>query len=210
MSSEQSCRMPERSRVLVNVIDVESTCWERQQAQDQISDIIEIGITVLDFETLDILSTESIIIKPKHSTVSKFCTGLTTITQEFVDGHGITFEEAAEVLKSRYSPKERLFASWGNYDRKQFEKQFALHGIPYVFGPKHLNLKALFAKCYQLKREVGMDSALKLARIPLQGTHHRGGDDSLNIAKLFSHVIEGRSSFPEFQAAFEQMRSDLP
>lgn len=193
----------------MNVIDVESTCW-KSQCRDQISDIIEIGITVLDFETLEIISTESIIIKPKHSTVSEFCTQLTTLTPEFVEKNGISFAEAAEILQGKYSPKDRLFASWGDYDRKMFERQFELHGLPYVFGSKHLNIKALFAKCHELKRGVGMDSALRIAKLPLEGTHHRGGDDSRNIAKLFAHLMEGQRSIPQFRKAFKEMQENLP
>jgi inhibitor of KinA sporulation pathway (predicted exonuclease) len=201
--------MPARPRTLVNVIDVESTCW-KPFPKDQISDIIEIGITVLDYETLEILSTESIIIKPKHSTISEFCTQLTTLTPEFVEEHGIAFAEAASILEAKYDPKNRLFASYGNYDRKMFQKQFELHGLPYAFGEKHLNIKSLFASAHALRREVGMDSALRAAGIPLQGTHHRGGDDSRNIAALLAHVVAGQHANPQFRAALAQFAAHLP
>ena len=200
-----------KPRILVNVIDVESTCWRSDsEARGQTSDIIEIGITVFDFETLDIISTDSIIIKPKHSSVSEFCTELTTITPAFVEENGKSFAEAADILRSKYAPKDRLFASWGNYDRKMFQAQFELHGIPYVFGDKHLNIKALFAECYKLKKQLGMDAALRMVGIPLEGTHHRGADDSRNIAKLLAHIVDGQRTDPQFRSAFHTMRACLP
>ena len=205
MQSEKSAR----PRTLVNVIDVESTCW-KPFSKDQISDIIEIGITVLDYESLEIVSTESIIIKPKHGTISEFCTQLTTLTPEFVEQNGISFAEAASILNTRYDPKNRLFASWGNYDKKMFQKQCELHGIPYAFGDKHLNIKALFASAHALRREVGMDSALGIAGIPLQGTHHRGGDDSRNIAALLAHTVAGQHSNPRFGEALGRFAAHLP
>ncbi len=192
-----------RPRTLVNVIDIESTCK---------SDIIEIGITVLDYESLEIVSTESIIIKPKHGTISEFCPQLTTLTPEFVEENGISFAEAASILNTQYDPKNRLFASWGNYDRMMFQKQFALHGIPYAFGDKHLNIKMLFARAHDLRRhrEAGIDSALSIAGIPLQGTRHRGGDDSRNIAALLAHTVAGQHSNPRFGEALGRFAAHLP
>ena len=89
-----------------------------------------------------------------------------------------------------------------------FQAQFELHGIPYVFGDKHLNIKALFAECYKLKKQLGMDAALRMVGIPLEGTHHRGADDSRNIAKLLAHIVDGQD--PQFRSAFHKMRACLP
>ena len=62
-------------------------------------------------------------------------------------------------------------------------------GISYPFGPTHLNVKNLAAVAYGWSREVGMSEALKRAGLPLEGMHHRGGDDAWNIAGLLCQLL---------------------
>ena len=84
----------------VLVIDVESTCWEppEQPLPGEISEIIEIGIAVVDIKELKIVKNSSIIIKPQRSKLSNFCTKLTTLTQENQVDKGI-IQQAYEVIK---------------------------------------------------------------------------------------------------------------
>ena len=42
---------------------------------------------------------------------------------------------------------------------------------------------------YGFTKERGMAKALRHANIELEGTHHRGGDDANNIAKLFIDMM---------------------
>ena len=58
------------------------------------------------------------------------------------------------------------------------------------FGPTHLNVKNLAAVSYGWSREVGMSEALRRLGLPLEGTHHRGGDDAWNIAGLLCHLLQ--------------------
>jgi inhibitor of KinA sporulation pathway (predicted exonuclease) len=175
----------------VNVIDVESTCWEppEYQPRDQISEIIEVGIAVVDLKNLVITENEGILIKPQNSKLSKFCTKLTTLTQEQVD-KGIFIQEAYELLKNKYGSKNRTFISWGDYDRSMFERNSRDYGIKYPFGPRHHNLKNAFTLLYGLDRELGVDKALEYLGMELEGTHHRGVDDSRNIAKILIHNLK--------------------
>jgi len=93
------------------------------------------------------------------------------------------------VLAQEYHAGQRLFASFGDYDRQQFERNCAAFGLGYPFGSTHLNVKSLAAVAYGWSREVGMSEALKRAGLPLEGTHHRGGDDAWNIAGLLCQVL---------------------
>ena len=117
-----------------------------------------------------------------------YCTQLTTLTQADVDA-GIPLAEACRVLADEYESRERLFASFGDYDAQQFERNCAAFGISYPFGPTHLNVKNLMAVAYGWSRKVGMSEALKRAGLPLEGTHHRGGDDAWNIAGLLCQLL---------------------
>lgn len=170
------------------VIDIESTCWKDDIPQGQISEIIEVGVSPLDISTGSILQGESIIVKPMYSEVSEFCTELTGFTQEDVD-KGITFEDACNILIDKYLTQKRVWASYGNYDRKQFEGQTKMFGVRYPFSDLHINVKNIFAVMNGLKKEVGMAKALNKMGLSLDGTHHRGYDDACNISKILSGLI---------------------
>jgi inhibitor of KinA sporulation pathway (predicted exonuclease) len=75
--------------------------------------------------------------------------------------------------------------SWGHYDRVQFKNDCELHGLPTEWLKQHISLKHQHGKIRKSKRPMGMKSALKKEKIPLDGTHHRGIDDAKNIAKIF-------------------------
>lgn len=183
--------MPRKSDSNVLVIDVESTCWELPEVQGphEISEIIEIGIAVVDIKSLEIVKNDSIIVRPQRSKVSKFCTKLTTLTQEVVN-QGVTFEVAIDFLKNNYSSEDRTFVSWGDYDRKMFERNCRDYNVKYPFGPRHMNLKNSFTVLHGLDREPAMNAALAHLGLKLEGTHHRGNWDALNIAKIFVDTLQ--------------------
>src|SRR5436309_759504 len=174
----------------VLVIDIESTCWEGGfPPKGQANDIIEIGLCRLEVGTGRRLEKRSILVRPERSTVSPFCTSLTTLTQEQVAG-GILFKEACKVLEHEYLSAERLWASYGDYDRRQFEKQCRETGVRFPFGPSHLNVKTLCAISRAMPTEVGLPQALALFGLNLEGTHHRGHDDAWNIAALLAELLK--------------------
>jgi len=175
----------------VIIIDVESTCWEppKSQPKNEISEIIEIGIALVDIDDLQIVKNESILIRPQRSKLSEFCTQLTTLTQSQVD-KGITYQEAMAKLFQEYESDKRTFVSWGDYDRKMFERNCRDYGAPYPFGPRHLNLRNTFTMLHGLESEPGLDIALEHLGMKLEGTHHRGIDDARNIAKIFIHTLK--------------------
>ena len=171
------------------IIDIEATCWDGPNPEGMENDIIEIGIALLDIQTGEISDNRGIIVLPERSTVSAFCTELTTITPEMVAAEGIPFKEACNILKKEYLSQSRAWASFGAYDQKQFQRQCTAVGVAYPFGPSHINVKTLFALKQQLGHEQGMAGALTLLEIPLEGTHHRGVDDAKNIAKILQRVL---------------------
>ncbi|NUP46227.1 MAG: exonuclease domain-containing protein [Catenulispora sp.] len=176
----------------LNVVDVEATCWEGRPPGGQVSEIIEIGLTVVDVEERVRVGKHRILVRPEHSTVSAFCTELTGLTQEEVDG-GVPFAEACEVLRE-HRADSRVWASWGDYDRKQFRRQCDA-GVRYPFGA-HVNAKQQFAVAQGWSKGVGMHRALEVAGLPLEGRHHCGADDAWNIAALVLGLM-ARGAWPE-------------
>ncbi|WP_437617452.1 exonuclease domain-containing protein [Sorangium sp. So ce1151] len=173
---------------LILVIDVESTCWDRDPPRGEENEIIEIGVCTLEVASGRRRDRRSILVRPERSRVSPFCTSLTTLTQADVDA-GVSFKEACAILRGELRAQDRLWASYGDYDRRMFERQSQASGVPFPFGPSHLNVKSLFAVTHALSREIGMAEALERVGLQLAGTHHRGGDDAYNIAGLLAHLL---------------------
>ena len=80
------------------IIDLEATCWQGAVPAGQENEIIEIGLSVLDTLTGEISKNQGILVKPQRSSVSEFCTELTTITQDLLDKQGVLFDKAIEML----------------------------------------------------------------------------------------------------------------
>ncbi len=171
------------------VVDLEATCWEGEPPPGQEQEIIEIGVCSLDIATGERSRKRSILVRPERSTVSEFCTRLTTLTQAQVD-QGVSFAEAVETLRKEYRPADRTWASYGDYDRVQFQRQCDGRGVKYPFGRTHINIKNLVAVSLNLPDEIGLDRAVELFGLPLEGTHHRGDDDAWNIAAVLAALFE--------------------
>ncbi|MEU3898923.1 3'-5' exonuclease [Streptomyces sp. NPDC045251] len=183
---------------LLNVIDIEATCWEGQPPPGAVSEIIEIGLAVVDLVARERVARHRVVVRPARSRVSAFCTELTGITPAEADA-GMSFAEACDTLVREHGAAVRPWASWGDYDRHQFVRQCAADGVPYPFGRPaertHTNAKAVFAAAHGLRRRAGMARALALAGLPLEGRHHRGVDDAWNIARLVLGLVD-RGSWP--------------
>lgn len=172
------------------VIDLEATCWNGKIPDGQVNEIIEIGICELDTNTGEISKNKGIIVKPERSTISPFCTELTTITQELVDTEGISFREACNILREEYNAHYYTWASYGAYDLNMMKKQCAIKRVDYPLSQDHINVKTHFRAVKGLTKKVGMNGALQILNIPLEGTHHRGVDDAKNIAKILNWCIQ--------------------
>jgi inhibitor of KinA sporulation pathway (predicted exonuclease) len=170
------------------VIDVEATCWEADPPAGQVSEIIEIGLCVLDVASGARETPRAIMVRPERSTVSEYCTQLTTITPEMV-ATGIGFAAACQLLQEEYRSRQRTWASYGDYDRLQFIKQCEEVGISYPFGRSHINVKNLLALQLGLKKEVGLQRGMHLLGLAPEGTLHRGVDDAWNIAAVLERVL---------------------
>jgi len=175
----------------INIVDIESTCWDANPPQKQFPEIIQIGIAQVDLKELRIVDSGSIYVQPANSSVSEFCTQLTGITQEKLDKDGLKFHKACDLMKKHYATKKYPWGSYGDYDRNQFLADCKSMNYDYPFGRRHLNVKTLIAMANGWDGELGMDGALKELKMPLEGRHHDGGDDAKNIAKLFIRVMRG-------------------
>lgn len=170
------------------IIDVESTCWDNKEEQkDQISEVIEIGYSII--ENGKIIKNSDIYIKPKFSTVSKFCTKLTGITKEVVEQKGLEPKQAYKLLNSLFSQVDN-WGSYGNYDKNILTKcSSELYKLSLKM-PEHFNIRLLASQ----KIYGGQDphsaptnpkDVIDKLKLGWTGRNHNGKDDALNIARLY-------------------------
>lgn len=181
------------------VIDLEATCVADDDPRKGTfeSEIIEIGVAVLDLKVKEVTHSYGMYIIPEKSEVTPFCTMLTGITaQQLTHEHGaISLEDACAALRSKFT-KKTPWASWGDYDRVMLAKScktISRAVDPYPFGMTHLNVKNLFSLATGKFREYGMSTALDRIGLPLRGRHHSGKDDAFNIAQVLKYLLEGWS-----------------
>ncbi|REC48522.1 3'-5' exonuclease [Chryseobacterium pennipullorum] len=173
------------------IIDLESTCWENRPPRGQESEIIEIGVCIMNAASGRISKNEGILIKPRHSKVSPFCTELTTLTQNMLDHEGIMLDDAFDILRAEYDSEELTWASYGNYDLNMLQNQARRFYLDYPLTDNHINVKTLFGQTHpSIRKSVGMQRALGELGLPLEGTHHRGVDDAKNIAKILHWCLK--------------------
>jgi inhibitor of KinA sporulation pathway (predicted exonuclease) len=184
----------EKTSVVLNVVDVEATCWAGDPPPGQVSEIIEIGLTTIDLGSGERTGRYRLLVRPSLSTVSEFCTELTGLTHDEVDG-GASFAETCRMLADEYHVASRPWASWGDYDRRQFLRQCEATGTAYPFGAVHVNAKVVFTQARGLRKQPGMAAALRIEELPLEGRHHRGEDDAWNIAALVLR-LSGEGNWP--------------
>ena len=172
------------------VIDLEATCWDRREYLNYVSEIIEIGAVLYNGEQDRVEEEFQTFVKPVQNTVlSEFCTELTSIKQKQVDNAPL-FPEAMKMLKERIlDVYPAVFCSWGDYDRKMFEKDCKYHKTEYPFK-NHINLKPLFSRYLGVKKKYGLGRALKKLDMTFSGTPHRGIDDARNIVEILK-VMKG-------------------
>ncbi len=171
------------------IVDLESTCWNNRQKKD--NEIIEIGAVMIDNNANEISVFEQFIKPIINPTLSDFCTNLTSITQKQVDD-APNFVEALNTFQKwiNQNGNNYYLCSWGYYDKSQFIKDCQLHKQDTAWLENHMSIKHKYAEIKNLKRAIGMKTALKKEKIKLEGFHHRGIDDAKNIAKIFIKYFE--------------------
>lgn len=176
------------------IIDLEATCWGRNEGHRGENEIIEIGSVVVD-DDYEVLGEIQRFVRPvRNPLLSEFCKRLTSIRQSDVDAAQVfphvlrDFQNQVERISGQRL-SDLVFCSWGDYDRKQLMKDCLYHKISYPFGV-HRNVKREFAMRRRIK-PVSITGALRILGIPFEGSHHRGIDDARNIARIFGHDWKG-------------------
>ncbi|MEE9581177.1 MAG: 3'-5' exonuclease [Nitrosomonadaceae bacterium] len=179
-----------KKQITYIILDFEATCCDDDSFPKSEREIIEFGVVAVDGSSLIALAEFEAFVKPiRRHVLTKFCTELTTITQEDVSGAKgfvAVLKEFAQWLAQFENP---LFCSWGLYDKIQLMLDCVYHGVDYPFDEQHVNLKNEFSAVNGIRKNLGMKKALARANVTLEGTHHRGIDDARNMVKLLPYIF---------------------
>jgi len=178
-----------QNRDVALVIDFEATCWRGHPPKGMYNEIIEIGISGVNYKTKEIVFKDTIIVKPEHSEISDFCTELTSIDQELIDKEGVSFDRACQILRDKFRSRDRIWLSWGEYDKNQIQRDCDLKKVENPFGRVHFNLKPLFSFAFGIRQDLGVAGALEHLGMDFEGNAHRAIDDAYNTAKILQKTF---------------------
>ena len=171
------------------IYDLEATCWRSPKPRQV--EIIEIGAVKVN-EELDIVDEFCMFIKPLlHPKIDKFCTKLTSITQDDVEDAPHFDEVIAEfeTWMDIDNTRTALF-SWGDFDRRQFVKDAQLHELDLTWIKYWACLQSHYSKFKGSSNQIGLKNALKLEGLEFDGVQHRAIEDARNMAELFKQVAK--------------------
>ena len=172
------------------VVDLEATCWDMPAEQAKLtSEIIEVGVCVLNIFTGEITKSAGLIVKTRQSKISPFCENLTSITQVMVDA-GMKFEKAMKILKMEYGSSSRAMAGYGNYDQNMMTRQCLNYAITPPFGPTYLNISEQVSFKLKTNGRLGLEGALAGFGLSFEARPHRGVDDAVQAARVRWEIIK--------------------
>ncbi len=173
------------------VVDFECSCWLGRPPEGMRQEIIEMGLCVVDASTKRVTHRENILVKPANSDISRFCTELTGLTREKLNGESaVTFRDAHKRVKEVSAlHRTSIMASWGSEDRNYMEKDCEFHGMEYPFPVEGMNVQKAFKKALGLSGETTVSKAVELLGLQFEGKKHCAGDDAYNTAVILSHII---------------------
>lgn len=177
------------------VIDLEATTEEGGWPVSDM-EIIEIGASLVNAQGVEIEHFQRFVRPTRRPHLTAFCRQLTHISQADVDAAAplhVVWPQLERWLLPHH-PRLAGWASWGDYDRRQLEQEWHVHGLhSHLCETPHVNLKNLFAAARQLPRQVGLKMALNLAGLQFQGAQHRALTDARNTARLLPLILPKQS-----------------
>lgn len=176
------------------VLDFEATCLNGKRIHPQ--EIIEFPVLKVSGITFEVESIFHQYVEPQvHKELSPFCTELTGIIQEMVNGQpniNETLERFDNWMKNEgllESDVKSIFVTCGDWDLKtMLPHQSAYFGFIYPDYFKHwINIKVPFSESlgFYPKGIMHMVSKLNLEH---EGRLHSGIDDCKNIAKILKKL----------------------
>ena len=173
------------------VIKVETTCWDGPRPEGEESEIIEIGLSLLNLKSTRIHSKKQFLIRPKVSCVSDYCRHKTGLTNEVLKERGREFKDVCNQLKTIYKTTKRPWAAFGESERKIIEKQCREWSEPFPFTSRFINIRMMVPVIFGINRELTLGEAMLATNVEPEETREAGVEEAWNCAKILKEVIVG-------------------
>ena len=183
------------------VIDFECTCWQAEDENRGLHEIIEFPAVFVNSKTLEVELEFHQYVRPTENPIlSPFCVELTGISQASVD--------SASDLKTVLADfemflKENRIDSFtactdGPWDFTKFLAPEATRKkIPVPPWTKRwLDVRRRFQYSFELEKWLGVSYMLEMLNMEFQGREHSGIDDARNIARIVVALQKKRGRGP--------------
>jgi len=177
-------------------VDLEATCDDVGESPRPLAvvpdqmETIEIGLVVIDLETLEVVDEFQRFVRPRINPVlTDFCKQLTSIQQADVDGASTYAEVGQELAAFIARYPGAAWASWGDYDARQLERDAGLAACPSLLsGLQHFNVRKWHKGLYD-DQPKSLKLTVESLGLVWQGTYHRGIDDARNVASIIKEML---------------------
>ena len=152
--------------------------------------IIEIGLTFVHLQTLEIQKTVSYAIWPQPKPLAEEIVKLTGWTDKKLEKQGRPLNKVVDGIIQKYGVGRILVV-----DSADELYPFSLAGygtpaLPMPFQGEQVNVSNLFRIAFELEHDVSLEYMLNRLGMVFDGRKHRAGDDSKNIARLFVQLMK--------------------
>ena len=171
------------------VVKTRITCWDNDRPEDEESEIIELGLSLLNLKSMRVHGKRQFFVRPMRSSVSEYCENKTGITNKVLE-KGYEFEEVCDILKEVLRTHKRPWAAFGESERKILEKQCREFDVPFPFTSRFINIQMMVPVIFGLTKELNFEEALSAASVSKE-ERQSGADDAWNAAHILKEVIVG-------------------
>jgi inhibitor of KinA sporulation pathway (predicted exonuclease) len=177
-------------------IDFELTCWDGPPPPGQVPEIIQIGISEIDNETLSRIRSESWYVRNTLSEVSAECTRITGITSEILRKRGLPLAEAGRIIAKKYGTRNKSWIAWGS-DKEAIERDCDAKGVTPFLSNAFFNVGLLYSMILDDGRSIGLSEAAERFDISFEGRPHDAGADADVLADVWCAIASSiRPSAP--------------
>lgn len=170
------------------VLDIECTCWRRgtPHHNNNAHETIEIGMIFLDADFKKVDQLDLYTLPMYNKTLSDYCIDLTGITQKYLNANAIPFPNAMKIIAETIT-KDTIFCSWGDFDKRQLQRDCEEWDIPFPFSDEHINIKKEFMDKYKRKK-AGLQKACRILSLRFEGAPHNGLADANMTSQIFRRL----------------------
>jgi len=194
-----------RDRILF--VDVEMTCWEGAPPPGEEREIIEFGIAEVDVASLEVIRSDSLLVRPVRSVVSAYCERLTGLDGKLLRSHGRPLAEVAATLRKKWGSASKPWMAWGA-DQRAIDQDCLRAALDSPFSASFHDIGLQFGLMLGESRGVGLGEAAEMLGIERSGRAHSGEGDAVTTARAW--IAQAAALRERLAPAGEPARARMP